>query len=235
MPKGKPHSESPSDSKYNIETRSKTRAKALNVAKSLTSEMSATQTVTETQESQVPAETGQFNAVPVNQTQIQQDRSSKTQKPKRNNQTGTVGLGASSIMAATTGTVQTTRTSDANVATLGPSNPKETMGTVDGTGAPKQQQAGKLGPPPVSATTSNSSLASVGVLNACLAEPSHRNDTLRRHGSSTSEMEMRRRREADERHARDYEERLHERWKAEDRFERRRMGAMRRGSRTRRS
>ena len=30
-------------------------------------------------------------------------------------------------------------------------------------------------------------------------------------------MEMRRRREAEERHARDYEERLHERWKAEDR------------------
>ena len=29
-------------------------------------------------------------------------------------------------------------------------------------------------------------------------------------------MEMRRRREAEERHARDYDERLHERWKAED-------------------
>ena len=164
MRKEKPPSENPSDPKYNIETRSKTRAKAVNVAEPLTSEMSATQTVTETQESQVPAETGQFNAVPVNQTQIQQDRSSKTQKPKRNNQTGTVGLRTSSTLAATTGTVQTTRTSDTNIATSGPSNPKETMGTVCGTGPPKQQQAGKLGPPAVSATTSNSSVASFGVL-----------------------------------------------------------------------
>ena len=89
------------------------------------------------------------------------------------------------------------------------------MGTVGVTGPPKQQQAGKLGPPPISATTSNSSLASVGVLNASLAEPSHRNETLRHHGSSTSEMEKRRR---SERHARDYEERLHQRWKAEDRL-----------------
>ena len=116
------------------------------------------------------------------------------------------------------GTVQTTRTSDANVATSRPSNPKETMGTVGGKGPPKQQQAGKLGPPALSATTSNSSLASVGADNASLTEPAHRIDTVRGHGSmSTSEMEMRRRRAAEERHARDYEERLHERVKEEDR------------------
>ena len=35
---------------------------------------------------------------------------------------------------------------------------------------------------------------------------------------STSEMEMRRRRDAEKHHARDYEERLHERWKAVDRL-----------------
>ena len=35
---------------------------------------------------------------------------------------------------------------------------------------------------------------------------------------STSEVEMGRRPEAEVRHARDYEERLHERWKAEDRL-----------------
>ena len=125
MRKGKPRSESPSDPKYKIETRSKTRAKALNVAESLTSEMSATETVTETQASQVPAESRKFNPVPLNQTQIQKDRSSKTQKPKKNNQTGTLGLGTSSTMAATTGTVQMTRTTDGNVATLGPSNPRD--------------------------------------------------------------------------------------------------------------
>ena len=146
MPKGKPRSEIPSDQTYNIETLVKTRANVINVAEPLTSEMSTTETVTETQASQVPTESGHFNLVPINQTQIQQDRSSKTQKPKMNNQTGTVGLGTSSAMTATTGTVQTTRASDSNVATSGPSNPKETMGTVGGTGPPKPQQAGKLGP-----------------------------------------------------------------------------------------
>ena len=108
--------------------------------------MSAKQTVTDTQESQVPADTGQFNTVPIKQTQIQQDPSSKTQKSKKNNQTGTVWMGTSSAITATTGTVQRTRTYDINLVTWGPSNPKETMGTVGGTGPPKQHQAGKLGP-----------------------------------------------------------------------------------------
>ena len=93
------------------------------------------------------------------------------------------------------------------------------MGTLGGTGPPMQHQAGKLGPPAVSATTSNSSLVSVGALNASLPDPSPRNDAVRRHGSmSTSEVEIRRRREPDERHARDSVEPLHERWKAEDRL-----------------
>ena len=122
-------------------------------------------------------------------------------------------------MGGTTGTVQTTRTSDVNVAMSGPSNLKETMGRVGGTGPPKQQEAGKLGRQAVSATTPNSSLSRVGALNSSLPEASHRNDALRRQGlRSTSEMQMRRRREAEERHARDYEECLQERWKAEDRL-----------------
>ena len=47
MPKGKPHSESPSAPKYDIETRSKTRAKASYVA-TPRAEMSSTETVKET-------------------------------------------------------------------------------------------------------------------------------------------------------------------------------------------
>ena len=93
------------------------------------------------------------------------------------------------------------------------------MGTVVGTGPLKEPQAGKLVPTAVSATTSNSSPASVRALNASLDERAHRNDTARRHGTmSSSELEMRQGREPQGRHARDYEERLHDRWKAEDRL-----------------
>ena len=166
--------------------------------------MSAKETVIESQAGQIPTETGQFHPVLVDQTQIQKDRIRKTQKSKRNTQVGVVGLGTSGAMADTSGIMQRTRTSDVNFATSGPSNTNGTTGILEGTGPAKRQHAGKLGYSAISATTSNSTLASVAPLNASLAEHSHGRDTLKRHGSmSTSEVEMRRRREADERHARD--------------------------------
>ena len=142
--KGRSCSEPPLAQSYTIETRSKTRTKVGIVPKPPTSEMSATETVTVSEAGQIPRETGQINPVPVNQTQLQQDRSSKPQKPKRNSQTGMVGFGTSSAMAATTGTVQTTRASIVNAATSGPSTQMERMGTVVGTGPQKRQEAGKL-------------------------------------------------------------------------------------------
>ena len=78
MPKCKPRSENISDPKYYIETPSKTRAKADAVAKKLTSEMSATATVPDTQVCQIPAESVEFNTV-VLIRQIQQDRADKPQ------------------------------------------------------------------------------------------------------------------------------------------------------------
>ena len=130
MPKGKLSSETRSAQSYDIETRSKTESEYCNVSKFPTSEMSSTETIRETQAGKIPAESGQVNPVPVNQTQIQQDRSRKTHAQKRKKQTATVGLGTSSVMTATTGNAPTQRASDVNVPTSGPSNPIETTAIV---------------------------------------------------------------------------------------------------------
>ena len=106
--------------------------------------MSATETVTQTQEGQIPAQSAQFTRVPVNQTQIQQDPTNRPSRVKMKKQSGAVGSVASGSMAATSATEPTSRTSDVNVARYGPSNPMETMGAMGGT-PPKLKQSGKLG------------------------------------------------------------------------------------------
>ena len=107
--------------------------------------MSTTETVTQTQLGQIPAETAQPKEVHVNHTEIHQDRASKPAKVKRNNQTGALGSFASGSLAATSGTGPKMRTCDVNGATSGPSNQIETMEAVAKTGQRKVTNAGKLG------------------------------------------------------------------------------------------